>query len=243
MSESEPTGAEFDRYAADYDAALQQGLAVSGEGQSYFAERRITWLAGKLRKHGYAVRTVLDYGCGTGASTPLLLQLLNAEEAVGTDISERSLEIARTRYASERVRFAGTDELTSCFPVDLVYCNGVFHHILPADRDAAIQSVVRALRPGGLFALWENNPLNPGTRYVMRRIPFDRDAVTLRAGAAANLVLNGGLEVIGIDFLFIFPRPFALLRFLEPWLTRLPIGAQYQILCRKRVHPDFHDKL
>jgi hypothetical protein len=40
-------------------------------------------------------------------------------------------------------------------------------------------------------------------------------------------------EVIGTDFLFIFPKLLGWLRGLEPWVTRLPLGAQYQVLCRK----------
>ena len=57
--------------------------------------------------------------------------------------------------------------------IDLVFCNGVFHHILPQGRGAVLDYVKSCLKPGGLFALWENNPWNPGTRYVMNRVSFD----------------------------------------------------------------------
>ena len=63
--------------------------------------------------------------------------------------------------------------------MNLAYCNGVFHHIPLVERSAAVACVNRALRAGGLFALWENNPWNPGTRYVMAHCDFDRDAITL----------------------------------------------------------------
>jgi hypothetical protein len=42
-----------------------------------------------------------------------------------------------------------------------------------------------------------------------------------------------GFEVIQTDFLFIFPRILSRLRPLEPFVAHLPLGAQYQILCRK----------
>ena len=66
---------------------------------------------------------------------------------------------------------------------------------------AAIDYVLRSLRPGGLFAFWENNPWNPGTRYVMSRIPFDRDAITLSPLEARQLLRVGGFEILRTDFL------------------------------------------
>ena len=81
--------------------------------------------------------------------------------------------------------------------------------------------------------MWENNPWNPGTRYVMSRIPFDLDAITLTAPEARCLLEAGGFEVIRTDFLFIFPRILSWFRGIEPLVSRLPIGGQYQLLCRK----------
>jgi hypothetical protein len=63
---------EFDVYAADYDAALAQGLAVSGEDKMYFARGRLPWLAACLRQLGEQPAAVTDYGCGTGSATPVL---------------------------------------------------------------------------------------------------------------------------------------------------------------------------
>jgi hypothetical protein len=70
--------------------------------------------------------------------------------------------------------------------------------------------------PRGIFAFWENNPWNPGTRYVMSRIPFDRDAITVSAIEARGLLRAGGFEVIRTDFLFIFPKFLSWLLFMEP---------------------------
>ena len=88
----------------------------------------------------------------------------------------------------------------------------------------------RALKPGGLFAFWENNPWNPGTRYVMSRIPFDRDAITLTPPEAWRLLQGCGFEILRTDFLFVFPRFLGWLRRLEPRMSSLPCGAQYMVL-------------
>src|SRR5687768_17244406 len=65
---------EFDQYAEDYDAALAQGLSVSGESKDYFAEGRAKWLGECLQRLGRDAGAILDFGCGTGSATPYLLK-------------------------------------------------------------------------------------------------------------------------------------------------------------------------
>jgi SAM-dependent methyltransferase len=223
----------FDQYARSYDDALGQGLAVSGEGREYFARRRVEFLGACLDQRGAQMRTVQDYGCGTGGTTPLLRERLRAGHVFGIDTSAESVAVARERHGAIGVRFLTTREYQPGGECDLVYCNGIFHHIPPLQRPAALAAVHRALRPEGYFALWENNPWNPGTRYVMSRIAFDRDAVTLTVLKAHRMVTAAGFRVLRTDFLFIFPRVLRWLRSIEPLVSRLPLGAQYQVLCKR----------
>lgn len=230
---TESTDKDFDAYAADYDIALASGISISGEDKNYFAQRRIEWLRDTLRPFSMSPRRVMDYGCGTGSSTPFFLTLLGAEYFVGTDSSPRSIAIARQQQGSKRARFLVLDKFEPLDQFDLVFCNGVFHHISPSERAAKVDYIFRSLRPGGLFAFWENNPWNPGTRYVMSRIPFDRDAITLTPPEGRRLLRTRGFEILRTDFLFIFPRILRWLRCTEPFCSRLPLGAQYQILCQR----------
>jgi SAM-dependent methyltransferase len=223
----------FDAYAEDYDVALARGISVSGERKDYFAQRRIEWLRDCLNHFSAPVTALMDFGCGTGSSSPLFFNILGVETFLGMDQSSKSLEVARKAHGSDRAQFLLFDEYQPGSQLDLVFCNGVFHHIPPADRPPAIEYVLRSLRPGGLFAFWENNPWNPGTRYVMSRIPFDRDAMTLSPLEARQLLRVCGFEILRTDFLFIFPNILRWCRWLEPLCSRLPLGAQYQVLCRK----------
>jgi SAM-dependent methyltransferase len=224
---------EFDDLAEDYDATLNQGLAVSGENKTYFARERILWLAKELAARSVNPRAAIDFGCGTGSSVPLLLDLLKLEDVLGVDTSERSIEVARRTHGSSRARFSVLRDHAPSGGADLAFCNGVFHHIPVSERAGAIAHVRQSLRPGGLWSFWENNPLNPGTRWIMSRLPFDRDAVTLTCRHAEALLRAGGFEILRSDHLFIFPRLLRALRPLEPSLAGLPIGAQYQVLCRR----------
>jgi SAM-dependent methyltransferase len=225
--------AEFDSFAVTYDADIDQALFVSGETKDYFAQARVDWLAKRLQQLAEQPLSVIDYGCGIGGTAVLLRDTLGAASVVGLDVSASSLNVARTRFASNGLRFLGFEEYSPREEIEVVYCNGVFHHIPPAERPAAVTYILRCLRPGGLFALWENNPWNPGTRYVMSQCAFDHDAITLTPPEAAELLRAEGFQVLHTDFLFIFPRVLKYLRFLEPRLSRFPLGAQYMVLCRK----------
>lgn len=223
----------FDHYAAAYEEALSNAIAPSGESREYFAAGRVAWLKHCLDELKLPVNSLLDFGCGDGATTPLLFQALHAQSAAGVDVSVKSLEIARKQYGSEQIHFEPIGEFQPAGQIDLAYCNGVFHHILPPQRAQALSLVHGALRGGGLFSFWENNPWSLATRYVMSRCAFDRDAITLTPPEARKLLKQGGFEILRTDFRFIFPRSLRALRGIEDWIYRAPLGTQYQILCRK----------
>ena len=113
---------------------------------------------------------------------------------------------------------------------DLIFCNGVFHHILPSDRAEVLTMIRNRLNPRGIFALWENNPWNPGTRIIMSRIPFDRDAVTITPPEAERLAESAEFQILWRTHAFVFPSALRFLRWLEPLLSGLPLGAQYMVL-------------
>lgn len=225
--------ADFDLYSDDYDAALAQGISVSGEDKNFFAAGRIQWLASCLEKLQHTPKSAIDFGCGTGSATPFLLDLLKVDSVTGVDVSPKSLETARRLWDSQRVQFQLMSSYQPAEQMDLAFCNGVFHHIPLDERAAAVSFVYRSLKPGGLFALWENNPWNPGTRYVMSRCPFDKDAITLTPPETRRLLKAAGFEILSTNFLFIFPKILKWFRPIEPMVSRLPLGTQYQVLCRK----------
>ena len=224
--------AGFDAYAAQYDAALQQGIGVSGENRDYFARGRVAWLAHECHRLGFpAPQRIVDFGCGTGDTAPVLQEFFGPVKLLGLDTSARSLDFARERFHG--AEFALLQDYRPRGEADLVYCNGVFHHIPPADRPAVLAMVRQLLRPGGLFALWENNPWNPGARLVMHRIPFDRGAIMLWPGPTRRLLRHAGFSILGTSSRFFFPRALRFLRPLENALSRTALGAQYQVLAGK----------
>jgi len=214
----------------EYSQMLNQGIRLSGESQEFFIRGRLDSLQSHLPAD-FTVRRVLDFGCGIGTATAHLAARFPHAEVVGVDTSGNALEHALEHHGSDRVRFRTLAGLSDEGAFDLCYVNGVFHHIGPGSRTGAIQNIHRALRSGGRLALFENNPWNPGTRLVMSRIPFDRDAIPLSPLETKRLVRAGGFtRPCEAWSLFYFPRPLGFLRFTEGALSRLPLGAQYCVL-------------
>ena len=219
--------------ADKYEAMLAEGLRVSGEDWAYFMRGRVNDLKGRL-PNGWQPQRILDFGCGVGLTTQHFAHEFPRAEIVGVDTSKMALRRAAESNSSRRVTFMPLSDLGPTGDFDLCYTNGVFHHIEPASRPIALKTVELALSPAGYFALFENNPWNPGTRLVMRRIPFDRDAKTLSVPTALRLFHGStGWQVMSVRSLFYFPRILSRLRFCEQWLACLPLGAQYYVLARR----------
>ena len=225
--------AEFDAFAASYDADLDKGISVSGEDKDYFANGRVQLLSKRLKQIGNTPFKIMDFGCGTGSAIPFLRNQFPQALIVGAEVSEKSIQIAQQIHNHKNIRFTLLENLRLDQSFDLVFCNGVFHHIPKHERAAAIEMIRAVLRTGGCFALWENNPWNPGTRIVMSRIPFDRDADPINPLESKKMLRYGKLQIARIDFAFYFPKLLRLFRCFEPLLLKVPLGAQYQILATK----------
>ncbi len=224
---------EFDQYAGSYSNVLNAALSSTGETKEYFALRRVQHYAACLSRLQVRPTRVLDFGCGPGTTSQLLLEHLGCSEVIGIDPSAECISEARRTHSGARTIFFEAAEFRPSGDVEAAYCNGVFHHILPAARIAALRSIRESLRPGGIFGFWENNPWNPGTKYVMSQCAFDEDAITISPREARRLLRSAGFDVLRVDFLFFLPRRLRRLRSIEPVLRKVPLGGQYQVLCRR----------
>ncbi len=218
---------------AEYDQMLHRGIKLSGEEKQYFITGRLQDLRRNLPGN-FAPRRILDYGCGMGDTTRKLAEIYPEAQVDGFDPDATAIAYAKDHYVIARLSFYDAYENLRKYRYDLCYCNGVFHHILPPERIIVLQQIRDVLLPGGVLALFENNPWNPGTRLVMARIPFDRDANAVSAPMAYRLLRQGGFVIQNLcRFLFYFPRGLAFFRSLERFLYRVPLGGQYYILAKK----------
>lgn len=79
---------------------------------------------------------VLEIGCGIGATSWRMARAWPDAHVVGVDISERSIEVAKTCFSRENLEYramiVGEDALQGTF--DLVLLMDVYEHIGPSDR-------------------------------------------------------------------------------------------------------------
>ena len=93
----------------------------------------------------------LDVGCGTGALTHRLKQLV--PHVTGIDRDERSIQLARAHPGATGIRYLQADFLTASFEpasLDLVTSIASLHHM---DARAALRRMSDLLRPGGVLAV------------------------------------------------------------------------------------------
>ncbi|HEY0294148.1 MAG TPA: class I SAM-dependent methyltransferase [Bordetella sp.] len=228
--------AEFDSFADEYRAMHAKNIAASGEGPDYFAEYKIKDIAQELiRRPEKQSERILDFGAGVGNSIPWIKKYLADSELTCADVSARSLGVAAERFPGA-AKFTSFDGEHLPFPsgyFDLAYAMCVFHHIDHEMHVPLMEEISRTLSPGGVFVIFEHNPLNPLTVRAVNTCEFDVNARLITAWKMKRACLLAGFRKVEVRYRIFFPRMFAGLRGLEKYMTRLPLGAQYSVWAEK----------
>lgn len=222
----------FDK-AAEYDEMLNKGLKLTGEDKHFYIKGR-TEIMKKNLPADFTPKRILDFGSGIGDATKYVADQYPDAEVVGIDTAQDAVDFANERFGTDKIKFVTVKDFDEKDTFDLCFVNGVFHHIIPEERDRATSIVYDALTKGGYFAYFENNPWNLGTRYIMSRVPFDRDAITLSHLESRRLLKkNKFSSLLPSKFFFYFPRSLKFLRPIEKLLFRWPFGGQYLVMAKK----------
>ena len=222
--------AEFDRFAEDYLQTHRRNVRVSGEAPDYFARYKIEEVRRLWTAAGVAEpRAIVDLGAGIGNSLPHLAKNFPSARIIALDVSQRSLAIAESRFPgmADFVCYDGGEIPLPEGGVDLVFSSCVFHHIAAAEHVAIFRRLRRVLAPGGRMIVFEHNPLNPVTRYIVATCEFDENAVLIPAPAFKARQRAAGFGKVSAAFTGFFPAGLKALRPLERFMTGLPLGAQY----------------
>ena len=223
------TKPEFDQYAEQYDRVLGETIPAGLSEDGYFAEYKIALMAARISDKKPA--RILDFGCGAGRSLVYLEQYFPDAELWGYDVSPASLKVAAQRAPRARL-FSDWDAIAGIY-FDTILAANVFHHIPPSQRQQALAQCRHILAENGQMFLFEHNPINPVTRWIFERCPFDADAEMLGIKTSLDLAFKAGFHSEQHGYTLFFPRQLAFLRIFEPWLKALPLGAQYYVQMRK----------
>ena len=224
---------DFDRVSRNYADELDRGVRLSGENADYFAERRVHHVVRYMKRLDLSPESILEFGCGTGINLRQLRRAFPLSRIVGVDVSQAMLDATAEGLADPELTLVTVSELDPDERFDLVFVNGVFHHIPPAEQAENLTRTHAWLRSRGVLALFENNPFNPGARWVMSRIPFDKDASMLNPYRLATQLRELGFARVDTRFYHVFPGFLRAFRPVERSLERWPIGAQYCLYARR----------
>lgn len=222
-------------YPEGYGESVNRSIGFAGVEMNMFASGKAADAIELMQCYAtspVSLLSCLDIGCGIGISHPFIAP--HVGHLAGADVSAEAVDAARLAnpevdyrlYDGERLPFE-SESFDFCSTVCVV------HHVPPPQWTAFVAEAWRVTKPGGLFAVYEHNPINPMTRWAVWRCPFDHDAVLLRAGRVRKLLRDQGFEIVTRRYLFFLPvdRPWA--RRFERLLRCLPLGAQH-VVCGRR---------
>lgn len=113
-----------------------------------------------LDEEQFKNKTLLDFGCGAGASTMILTRMFPATKITGVELEKNLLGVAQAR--ADYYGYTNLELLASPAPNDLppeadefdfVVLSGVYEHLLPEERKRLLPRIWRVLKPGGILFL------------------------------------------------------------------------------------------
>jgi SAM-dependent methyltransferase len=216
---------DFDAFADKYDELLREQTGFFTADESYFARYKVD--IAREQAHDEP-RRVLEFGCGTGRNIAFLRTAFPNAVVMGSDVSARSLDVARKANPGVVFWHESRDE-GEREAFDLIFIAGVFHHVPPAERAAVAQRVASRLTPDGVAIVFEHNPYNPLTRRIVSQCPYDEGVVLLTAGELRGHLSRSGLRLGAWGYALFFPPAWRRMLPLERRLRRVPLGGQYWV--------------
>ena len=218
---------------AAYRDSVNSALAFFGRDVDFYAKLKADDLVARLDRHlGDVARVrLLDVGCGPGITDAHLVGRVG--ELHGVDVAGNLLDEAAA--ANPGARYHAFDGATLPFEdgaFDASFAICVLHHVEPDQRPSLVREMRRVTRPGGLAAVYEHNPWNPGTRVVVATCEFDVGVQLLHPAETRRLLGTAGFVPVESRYTALFPWSRPVFRKIERGLSRVPLGAQFVVVGR-----------
>ena len=235
------TEPEFDSYATDYGAGMDNPVkAILGDSADAFVAIKLRWLLRRfpmLDTIGPAYH-ILDYGCGAATLLRLMAERGMSATLMGSDVSARMLHEAGRHWPMrltmpQLMCQSGARVILPDKSINLMIISAVLHHVPLAERPEVYAEAYRLLAPNGWLVVFEHNPLNPVTRYVVAHTPIDKNAILLRAKEVTTALWHTQFDEINTEYLMFLPPRLQALAPAENFIRWLPMGAQYVVTARR----------
>lgn len=222
----------FDKFAHDYRAILDDSLKMSGESGDYFCRYKARFVCGRVGGdfHG----KILDYGCGVGLLSECLLKHLPRASIDGYDVSGASIAEVPAALKNQGRFSSNLQDLGRDY--DAAVVANVLHHVEAPERQAVVSQIRKMVKTDGKLIIFEHNPINPLTRKIVRESPLDKGVVLLPFAETVGYLKRSGFEETRLEYIVFFPGFLSALRGLEPFLSWLPLGAQYAAIGQSKSY-------
>jgi SAM-dependent methyltransferase len=233
---------EFDRHKETYRSDIDQAISFSGQSHEFFTRVKAEYLVDLFKQfrqsQGASVTTaapldVLDIGCGHGHIHSYLTSAELPIKLFGTDVASTVVEEARVLNPSVTYQsYDGKRLPYEDHSFDVAFAIAVMHHVPPAQWPAFLQEMRRVVRPGGMIVVFEHNPINPLTQWVVRTCPIDENAVLLGSRKLSRLAAQAQFVGIAKRYILFTPLDGPAFRSFDKMIGWLPLGAQYYVCAR-----------
>jgi ubiquinone/menaquinone biosynthesis C-methylase UbiE len=226
----------FDEYAMNYRQIHNENLSITGLSSDYFAVNKIKIIS----YHNKEDRNykILDVGCGDGKLEEYIPMYFCNYNAYGIDISKESINRAREKgiagcvfdyYDGSKIPFEENF-------FDIVILSTVLHHVNREDHLNLINEVYRVMKPGSKLFIFEHNPVNPFTNYIVKTCVFDKGVTLLSHYYCKKILRKVHFDKIEINFTSFFPNKyfFKYLVKYEDLFKKVPFGGQYYVIAEKK---------
>jgi len=224
---------EFDSYRGSYNSQINSAVTFSGKDLDFFTQVKAEYLSEILEEMlpGNDQLKVVDIGCGHGNIHGFLLESSRPLCLSGIDMAAEVIADAKVTHPTvDYSVYDGRDLPYQDASFDVAFAICVMHHVPPAQWRDFLGEMRRVVRPGGLVVVFEHNPLNPGTQYIVKSCPIDKNAVLLTRGRLTKLAATAGLLDIHSRFILFTPFQRRQFKWLDRRLGWLPFGAQYYVI-------------
>lgn len=221
----------FNNVKHSYRATIDDSIKFIGKDLDHFTVLKAEFIT-QIIKQTFTNYTpiLLDVGCGHGFIHPYLRKHC---KIVGVEMAEEVLSLARA--ANKDLEYIGYDGNKLPFQnasFDIVTAMCVMHHVPPQQWQDFASELKRVLKPGGIALIFEHNPYNPVTRYVVANNVLDEGVVLLSHKKLNQLMKNAGFTKIGSKFIFFTPFAAKFFRWFDKLLWWCPLGAQYYCIAK-----------
>ncbi len=219
---------DFNKYKNSYVTTIENSLQFTGKEHDFFTQVKAEFLKKIIKTYlpNVPKPSLLDIGCGHGLIHKHLRD--TNLEIVGVEVADEVLELAQQSNPGVTYQVHNGNTLPfkkEQFDIAITIC--VMHHVVPSEWPNFLREMKRILKPYGIAIIFEHNPYNPITRYIVANNILDKDAVLLSSPKLKKMMRHAGFTDVKSRHILFTPFSNSIFRWLDHTLGFIPFGAQY----------------